>query len=73
MEIVEIRQKSDKELTALVAELREKVRALRFEAASGALKQVHGFREARTTIARALTELRARAKSPKSPATSSGA
>jgi ribosomal protein L29 len=62
MDIKELRQKSDKELNALVLSLRERIRALRFDASAGAVKQVHGFKEAKKTIARALTELSARAR-----------
>ena len=61
MEIKEIKQKSDKELLALDRELREKLLVLRFEDAAGAVKNVREIREIKKTIARALTEIKARA------------
>ncbi len=62
MDIKEIRQKTEKELQALVAELREKLRGLRFEASAEAVKNVREIREMKKTVARALTEIKARPK-----------
>ena len=72
MDIKEIKQKSDKELTAMDRELREKLRVLRFEDSADAVKNVREIREMKKTIARALTELKTRAlaaaKQPKAKA-----
>jgi ribosomal protein L29 len=57
MVLAELKQRSDKELTELVGTLRERVRVLRFDAASDAVKNVREFRDAKRTIARALTLL----------------
>jgi ribosomal protein L29 len=55
MDTKELRQKSDKELSELVASLREKIRSMRFEISADALKDVRDVREAKKTLARALT------------------
>jgi ribosomal protein L29 len=55
MDTKELRQKSDKELSELTASLREQIRAMRFDIAADALKDVRDMREARKTLARALT------------------
>lgn len=55
----EIRKMSDKELQDLVTERREEMRSFRFNHAARDVRQV---RAARHEVARALTELTARAK-----------
>jgi len=65
MDIKEIRQKSDKELETLGRELGEKLRVLRFEDSADAVKNVREIRETKKTIARALTERKARAMAAK--------
>ena len=66
MDIKELRQKTDKELNELVADLREKLRNFRFEVAADAVKDVRDIRDAKKTIARALTLLGERVKNAKS-------
>lgn len=66
MDIKELRQKTDKELTELVADLREQLRHFRFEVAADSVKDVRDIREAKKTIARALTLSSERAKETKS-------
>ena len=66
MDIKELRQKTDKELTELVATLREQLRNFRFEVAADAMKDVRDIREAKKTVARALTLLSEHAKDVKS-------
>lgn len=70
MDTKELRQKSDKEISELVASLREQIRAMRFEISADALKDVRDVREARKTLARALTIVgeRKRAGSATGPA-----
>ena len=65
MDIKELRQKTDKELNELVATLREQLRNFRFEVAADAIKDVRDIRDAKKTIARALTILSERAKDVK--------
>jgi ribosomal protein L29 len=55
MDVKELRQKSDKEISELVAALRERLRHFRFETASDAIKDVREIREAKKTLARTLT------------------
>lgn len=55
MKISELRDKSDNELDRLLAELRNKVRDLRFRVAGRQLTDVRDIREAKRTIARILT------------------
>lgn len=55
MKITEIRQKSKLELQKLLQESREKLRQLRFDLASGKVKNVRDIRKTRRDIARILT------------------
>ena len=64
MDIKELRQRSDKELVELVASLREQLRSMGFDVASDALKDVREIRDAKKTLARALTIMTERAKNP---------
>ena len=52
---------SDTELTKLLADTRGELRALRFEAAAARPKDTNAPRNARRTVARIHTEIRARA------------
>jgi len=58
MRIKEIRQKSEKELQKLLQDSREKLRQLRFDLASGKVKNVREIRQIRKDIARILTILK---------------
>jgi large subunit ribosomal protein L29 len=60
MEMKELKDKSSKELNALLDEQREQLRTLRFRDASGQLKQVRDIRQVRRDIARILTEVKNR-------------
>jgi ribosomal protein L29 len=62
MDTKELRQKTDKEVNELVSTLREQLRHFRFETAADAMKQVREIREAKKTIARALTVAGERAR-----------
>lgn len=55
MDTKELRQKSDKELVELIAQIRESLRNFRFELAADAVKDVRDIREAKKTLARVLT------------------
>lgn len=57
METQELRTKTEQELLGELAEQREALRRLRFEFASGRVKNIRMMREARRTIARILTLL----------------
>jgi ribosomal protein L29 len=57
MKINELRQKSEKELKGLLEQDREKLRQLRFDLASGKVKNVREIRSKRRDIARILTIL----------------
>jgi len=57
MKISEIRQKSKKELESMLLERREHLRNLRFDLASGKVKNVREIRELKKEIARILTLL----------------
>jgi len=57
MKISEIRQKSKKELQNMLLESRERLRNLRFDLASGKVKNVRAIRELKKEIARILTLL----------------
>lgn len=59
MEYTELKNKSQKELHDLLAEQRKAIIALRFKAHDQQLKDVRDIREARKTIARIMTALRA--------------
>ena len=65
MDIKELKQRSDKELNELVASLREKLRGFRFDVAADSLKDVREIRDAKKTLARALTIMTERAKNAK--------
>ncbi len=58
MKISEIRQKSKKELESMLLEKREHLRNLRFDLASGKVKNVREIRALKKDIARVLTLLR---------------
>lgn len=57
MKILELRQKNKDELHQLLQEDRERLRSLRFDLASGKIKNVRGIRRIRKDIARLLTVL----------------
>ncbi len=54
----ELRQKTENELKAILADCREKLRQLRFDLASGKIKNVKEFRLTKKRIARILTALK---------------
>ncbi|HDY72728.1 MAG TPA: 50S ribosomal protein L29 [bacterium] len=58
MKITEIRKKSKSELDKLLQESKNKIRALRFDLASGKVKNVREIRKTRKDIARILTILK---------------
>lgn len=58
MKAAEIRQKTKDELIKSVKEMREKLRALRFDLASGKVKNVREIRQIRKDVARILTILK---------------
>lgn len=60
MKTSELREKSDQELDRMLAELRDKVREMRFKIAARQLGDVREVREARQAIARILTLKRSR-------------
>lgn len=57
MKIVDINKKSNKELSVLLNEKKEKLRELRFNLASGKVKNVKEIRNTKKDIARILTTL----------------
>lgn len=57
MKILEIKQKSQSELHRILAEKQEKLRQLRFDLASGKVKNVREIRQIKKDIARILTTL----------------
>ena len=57
MKTTEIRQKSKKDLERILQENREKLRQLRFNLASGKVKNVREIRQIKKDIARILTIL----------------
>ena len=57
MKIQELREKSKMELQKLLVDNREKLRQLKFDLASGKVKNVRAIRELKKEIARALTLL----------------
>ncbi len=65
MDIKELSQKTDKELAELVLSLREQLRHFRFEVSSDAIKDVRDIRDAKKTLARALTLMTQRLNSGK--------
>lgn len=56
----EIRKKSDKDLTKLLVELRDKVRELRFKVSAKEVKNHQELKITKKTIARILTVLKER-------------
>jgi ribosomal protein L29 len=60
----DIRKKNDSELAAFIAEKREELRTLRFNASGAALRDVKAARNMKKEVARALTERRAREIAP---------
>lgn len=58
MKITELRQKSKSELQKLLQDSRERLRQLRFDLASGKVKNVREIRELKKDIARILTILK---------------
>lgn len=62
MKISELREKTDTELDRMAAELRGRVRDLRFKVASRQLSDVREIREARKAVAQILTLKRSRRK-----------
>jgi len=58
MKITELRQKSKSELQKLLQDSREKLRQLRFDLASGKVKNFREIRELKKDIARILTLLK---------------
>lgn len=58
MKIAELRQKSKGELQKLVNDYRERLRVLRFDLASGKVKNVREIRQLKKDIARILTLLK---------------
>jgi len=57
MDFKELKNKSEKELHHLLAELREKNRDLRFKDSNNQLKDVRNIRETKKQIAQVLTTL----------------
>jgi len=57
MRIPELRKKSKSELQAIIATSRERLRKLRFDLASGKVKNIREIRELKKDIARILTIL----------------
>ncbi|KKP93199.1 MAG: coiled-coil [Parcubacteria group bacterium GW2011_GWC1_38_6] len=55
MKINELKQRSREELGRMLQEYREKLRLLRFDLASGKVKNVREIRKTRKTIAKILT------------------
>lgn len=55
MKIAEIKQKSKEELIGMLQEKRDTLRLLRFDLASGKIKNVRQIRELKKDIARILT------------------
>jgi len=58
MKISELRQKNKNELSRILQEDRERLRALRFDLASGKIKNVREIRKIKKDIARILTLLK---------------
>jgi large subunit ribosomal protein L29 len=58
MEISQLRKKSKKEMNRLLLEKRDRLRELRFDLASGRIKNVREMRQLRRDIARILTLLK---------------
>jgi len=58
MKISELRQKTESELKKLLQDNRERLRSLRFDLASGKIKNVREIRKIKKDIARILTLLK---------------
>ncbi|MCK4781980.1 50S ribosomal protein L29 [Candidatus Parcubacteria bacterium] len=58
MKITELKQKSQKELQKLLMDNQEELRQMRFDLASGKIKNVREIRQVRKDIARILTILK---------------
>lgn len=58
MKAADIRQKTQEELRRNVKEIRERLRSLRFDLASGKVKNVREIRQIRKDVARILTVLK---------------
>lgn len=58
MKVKEIREKTEKELRAIIREKKEALKKMRFSLANRQLKNTHEIGEAKVTIARAETILR---------------
>jgi ribosomal protein L29 len=56
MDMKEIKEKSEAEISRLVAQERDRIRDLRFKDSAGQLKKVRDLRAAKKTVARLLTE-----------------
>ncbi|MBD3282206.1 MAG: 50S ribosomal protein L29 [Candidatus Portnoybacteria bacterium] len=65
MKTKELRQKSQKELHKILRELREKLRDLRFNLASGKVKDIKAVHQTKKDIARILTLLKEKNESRK--------
>lgn len=63
MKIKEVREKIDSELVAAGSDLKSKLRSLKFDLASGKVKNVRQIHAIKKSIARIFTELTARGKS----------
>ena len=70
METKELRKKSRIELVKMLAELREKLRDMRFKAAQRQLKKVREIRTTKRVVARILTLLKEESRKEKDPAVS---
>lgn len=57
MNMKELKEKNESELTKLIAEKREELRKLRFGVAGSAMRNVHAGKNLRREIAQVLTEL----------------
>lgn len=57
-DVEELKKKSDAEYRKMLKELRERLRALRFDLAAGKVKNAQEIREIRRTIARIATFMR---------------
>jgi large subunit ribosomal protein L29 len=62
IKLAELRQRNQKELERLLIREREKLRQLRFDLASGKVKNIRKIREVKKDIARILTILNEKSK-----------
>lgn len=60
LKIQDLQTKSDKELLNMISELKGKLLALRFESATGQLKELHLIKETKKDIARIFTVIKSR-------------